>query len=85
MQVMAVKLGTVFSSPSGITKTRGTYTVPIMETAVRAVDNYEAKKKFIQLVPASFLGSKHIPKTWCTGHGRGGGWMEILPSPRFLE
>ena len=31
-----------------------------METAVRAVDNYEAKKKFIQ-------------------------WMEILPSPRFLQ
>ena len=56
-----------------------------METAVRAVDNYEAKKKFIQLVPASFLGSEHIPKTWCTGHGRGGGWMEILPSPRFLQ
>ena len=45
MQVMAVKLGTVFSSPSGITETRSPYTVPIMETAVRAVDNYEARKE----------------------------------------
>ena len=74
MQVMTVKLGTVFSSPSGVTETRGTYTVSIMETAVRAVDNYEAKKKFIQLVPASFI-SRHIPYTWChprqsTGHRR---------------
>ena len=74
MQVIAVKLGTIFSSPSGITETRCAYTVPIMETAVRAVDNYEAKKKFIQLVLASFI-SRHIPYTWChprrsTGHGR---------------
>ena len=76
MQVVAVKLGTVVSSPSGVTETRGTYAVPIMETAVRAVDNYKAKKKFIQLVPASFMSSRHIPEAWYhlprgTGHERG--------------
>ena len=76
MQVIAVKPGAVFSSPSGIAETRGTYTVPVMETAVRAVDNYGAKKKFIRLVPALFISSKHIPETWChprrvTGHGTG--------------
>ena len=70
MQVMAVKLGTVFSSPSGITETRSPYTVPIMETAVRAVDNYEAKKKFIQLVPASFLGRHGVQGTG----GEGAEW-----------
>ena len=76
MQVIAVKPGAVFSSPSGIAETRGTYTVPVMETAVRAVNNYEAKKTFMRLVPALFISSKHIPETWChprrvTGHGTG--------------
>ena len=88
MQVITVKPGTVFSSPSGIAETRGTYTVPVMETVVRAVDNYEAKKKFIRLVPALFISSKHIPfihihPRRVTGHGTGLNGNPPPPPPPF--
>ena len=43
---MAVKLGTVLSSPTRITETYGTYAISIMETAVWAVDDYQNRIRF---------------------------------------
>jgi len=40
VQVVAMKLRTVLSSPTGITETYGTYAISIMKTAVWAVDDY---------------------------------------------
>lgn len=47
VQVVAVKLWTVLSSPTGIAKTYGTYAISIMETAVWAVDNYQERMRFL--------------------------------------
>jgi len=43
VQVVAVKLRAVLSSPTGITEAYGTYAVPIVKTAVWAVDDYQER------------------------------------------
>ena len=48
VQVTAVKLGTVLSSPTGITETYGTYAISIMETAVWTVVDYQEGIRFFK-------------------------------------
>ena len=45
VQLVAVKPRTVFSSPTGMTETYGTYTISIMEAAIWAMDDCQERMR----------------------------------------